>query len=217
MLTVAGDIVGITLLSLLVCATSTLIATLIAVPVGVALGLREVGSQRLLRNILFTLYGLPPVLAGLLVFLLLSRSGPLGGLSLLYTPLGMVIAQVVVVTPIILGITMSVVATVERRVKETAFVLGADRWQLSVTVVRQAAAGIVTAVMVGFGRAISEVGAVFIVGGHIEGQTQVLTTTIITDISQADYGHAVSLGVILLVIAAIVYSFLYRLQERTMP
>jgi len=94
---------------------------------------------------------------------------------------------------------------------------GADRWQLSVTVVRQAAAGILTAVMVGFGRAISEVGAVFIVGGHIEGQTQVLTTTIITDISQAAYGHAVALGVILLVIAAVVYSLLYRLQERTMP
>jgi len=214
---VAGDILGVTLLSLLVCASSTLIATLIGVPLGVTLGLREFGGRRLLRNLLFTLYGLPPVLAGLLVFLLLSRGGPLGGLGLLFTPLGMVFAQVVVVTPIILGITMSVVATMERRVKETALALGADRRQLSTTVLREAAAGILTAVMVGFGRAISEVGAVFIVGGHIEGQTQVLTTTIITDISQAEYGHAIALGVILLAIAAVVYSLLYRLQERTLP
>lgn len=213
----AGDPLAIAGLSLLVSATSTLLSACIAVPLGVALGLREVGSQRLLRNLVFTLYGLPPVLAGLLVFLLLSRDGPLGSLRLLYTPLGMVLAQVVVVAPIMLGITMSVVATVERRVKETALVLGADRRQLSMTVLREAYAGIVTAVMVGFGRAISEVGAVFIVGGHIEGNTQVLTTTIITDIRQAEYAHAMLIGVILLVIAATVYSFLYRLQERAMP
>jgi len=216
-LTLAGDIAAITLLSVFISGTSTLVATAIAVPLGVTLGLREVGSQRLLRNILFTLYGLPPVLAGLLVFLLLSRAGPLGSLGLLFTPLGMVFAQVVVVTPIILGVTMSVVATVERRVKETALVLGADRRQLSITVLREAAAGILTAVMVGFGRAISEVGAVFIVGGHIETRTQVLTTTIITDIQQAEFGHATLLGVILLVIAGVVYSLLYRLQERTLP
>jgi len=216
-LTLAGDILQITALSLLVAGTSTLVATLIAVPIGTVLGLREVGSARLLRNILFTLYGLPPVLAGLLVFLLLSRAGPLGPLRLLYTPLGMVIAQVVIVTPIILGITMSVVSTVERRVKDTAFVLGADRYQLSITVLREAAAGVITAIIVGFGRAISEVGAVFIVGGHIEGQTQVLTTTIITDVAQAEYGHAVALGVILLLLAAVIYSLLYRIQERTLP
>lgn len=212
----AGDIVQVTALSLLVSGTSTLVATLIGVPIGTLLGLREVGSGRLLRNILFTLYGLPPVLAGLLVFLVLSKAGPLGPLRLLYTPLGMVVAQVVIVTPIILGITMSVVSTVERRVKDTAFVLGADRYQLSVTVLREAAAGVMTAIMVGFGRAISEVGAVFIVGGHIEGQTQVLTTTIITDIGQAEYTHAVALGVILLAIAAVIYSLLYRFQERTL-
>lgn len=213
----AGDIFQITLLSLYVSGSSTLVATAIAVPIGITLGLREVGSQRLLKNILFTLYGLPPVLAGLLVFLLLSRGGPLGFLGLLYTPIGMVIAQVVVVTPIILGVTMSVVASVERRVKETAFVLGADRRQLRLTVVREAASGVLTAVMVGFGRAISEVGAVFIVGGHIEGQTQVLTTTIITDVQQAAYAHAVTLGAILLIVGGIVYSLLFRLQERTLP
>ncbi len=212
----AGDIVEITLLSLFVSGTSTLVATAIAVPVGIALGLREVGSQRLLRNILFTLYGFPPVLAGLLVFLILSRGGPLGFLGLLFTPLGMVIAQVVVVTPIVLGITMSVVATVEAKIKDTSVVLGADSGQLRATVMREAAAGILTAVMVGFGRAISEVGAVFIVGRHIEGQTQVLTTTIITDIEQAAYSHAIAIGIILLLIAGLVYSLLYRLQERTL-
>ena len=213
----AGDIVGITLLSLLVSGSSTLVATVIAVPLGTFLGLREIGSARLLRTILFTLYGLPPVLAGLLIYLLLSRGGPLGFLGLLYTPLGMVFAQTLVVTPIILGITTSVVSSVERRVKDTAFVLGADDRQLQVTVIREAAAGVLTAVMVGFGRAISEVGAVFIVGGHIEGQTQVLTTTIMTDIQQAQNGHAVVLGVILLVLGGLIYYLLYRLQERTLP
>jgi tungstate transport system permease protein len=211
---VAGDIVQITVLSLFVSGTSTLVATLIAVPAGTYLGLREHGGLRLLRNILFTLYGLPPVLAGLLVLLLLSRSGPLGPLGLLYTPLGMIIAQVVIVTPIILGITMSVVATVERRVKDTAFVLGADKAQLSDTVIRESAAGVLTAVMVGFGRAISEVGAVYIVGGHLEGHTQVLTTTIITDVEQGAYPQAIVLGAILLVIGGLVYFLLYRLQER---
>jgi len=214
---VAGDIVGITLLSLLVSGSSTFVATLIAVPLGTFLGLREIGSARLLRTILFTLYGLPPVLAGLLIYLLLSRGGPLGFLGLIYTPLGMVFAQTLVVTPIILGITTSVVSSVERRVKETAFVLGADDRQLQVTVIKEAAAGVLTAVMVGFGRAISEVGAVFIVGGHIEGQTQVLTTTIMTDIQQAQNGHAVALGVILLVLGGLIYYLLYRLQERTLP
>ena len=213
----AGDIVGITLLSLLVSGSSTFVATLIAVPLGTFLGLREIGSARLLRTILFTLYGLPPVLAGLLIYLLLSRGGPLGFLGLIYTPLGMVFAQTLVVTPIILGITTSVVSSVERRVKETAFVLGADDRQLQVTVIKEAAAGVLTAVMVGFGRAISEVGAVFIVGGHIEGQTQVLTTTIMTDIQQAQNGHAVALGVILLVLGGLIYYLLYRLQERTLP
>ena len=213
----AGDIVGITLLSLLVSGSSTLVATVIAVPLGTFLGLREIGSARLLRTILFTLYGLPPVLAGLLIYLLLSRGGPLGFLGLLYTPLGMVLAQTLVVTPIILGITTSVVSSVERRVKDTAFVLGADDRQLQVTVIKEAAAGVLTAVMVGFGRAISEVGAVFIVGGHIEGQTQVLTTTIMTDIQQAQNGHAVVLGVILLVLGGLIYYLLYRLQERTLP
>ncbi len=213
----AGDILQITLLSLFVSGTSTLVSTVIAVPAGTFLGLREHGSIRLLRNIVFTLYGLPPVLAGLLVLLLLSKSGPLGPLGLLYTPLGMIIAQIVIVTPIVLGVTMSVVATAERRIKETAFVLGADRRQLSTTVLRESAAGVVTAVMVGFGRAISEVGAVYIVGGHLEGHTQVLTTTIITDVEQANYGQAIVLGVILLVIAAAVYFLLYRLQEKAMP
>lgn len=213
----AGDILQITLLSLFVSGTSTLVSTVIAVPVGTALGLREHGGIRLLRNIVFTLYGLPPVLAGLLVLLLLSKSGPLGPLGLLYTPMGMIIAQVVIVTPIILGVTMSVVATAERRIKETAFVLGADRRQLSTTVLRESTAGVLTAVMVGFGRAISEVGAVYIVGGHLEGHTQVLTTTIITDVEQANYPQAIVLGAILLAIAAAVYFLLYRLQERAMP
>jgi len=157
---------------------------------------------------------MPPVLAGLLVYLLLSTSGPLGILGWLYTPVGMVLAQVLIVTPIVAGVTYSAVSSVGRDVKDAARSLGARGWALAATVIEEARLGVLTAIMVGFGRAISEVGAVLIVGGNIRGSTRVLTTAIVLETSRGNFTEAVALGGILLGIGFVIFLFLYRTQQQ---
>lgn len=157
---------------------------------------------------------MPPVLAGLLVYLLLSKEGPLGVLSALFTPAGMVLAQVLIVTPIVTGVTYSAVASVGRDVKDAARGLGARGWSLASTVVQEARLGVLTAVMVGFGRAISEVGAVLIVGGNIQGSTRVLTTAIVLETSRGNFAEAIALGFILLAAAFGIFLVLYWIQQR---
>ncbi len=181
---------------------------------GAFLALRKFRGRNLVRTIAFTFYGFPPVLAGLLVFLLLSRGGPLGFLGFLFTPIGMIIAQSVIVTPIVTGITISAVMAVEKRLHETALTLGANERQWRTTALHDARAGVVTAVMVGFGRAISEIGTVLIVGGNIRGQTRVLTTAIALETSQAHYVEATVFGIILFVIAFVFFIALARLQAK---
>jgi len=200
-------------LSLFVAGTSTLIGAVLGVPLGTMIALRRFRGRNFVRTLAFTFYGFPPVLAGLLVYLVLSHSGPLGFLGWLYTPLGMILAQAVLVVPIVAGVTISAVQVVERRLHETALTLGADERQWRSTAVHEARLGVLTAIMVGFGRAISEVGAVLIVGGNIAGQTRVLTTAIVLDTSEANYLEATVLGIILFVIAFIVFAALQRLQS----
>ena len=200
-------------LSLLVAGTSTLIGAVLGVPLGSVIALKKFPGRNFVRTLAFTFYGFPPVLAGLLVYLLLSRSGPLGSLGWLFTPLGMVIAQAVLVVPIVTGVTISAVQVVEKRLHETALTLGADDRQWRSTAIHEARLGVLTAIMVGFGRAISEVGAVLIVGGNIAGQTRVLTTAIVLDTSEANYLEATILGVILFVLAFIVFAVLQRLES----
>lgn len=200
-------------LSLLVAGTSTLIGAVLGVPMGTLIALRNFPGRNFVRTLAFTFYGFPPVLAGLLVYLLLSRSGPLGFLGWLFTPIGMILAQAVLVVPIVTGVTISAVQVVEKRLHETALTLGADDRQWRATAVHEARLGVLTAIMVGFGRAISEVGAVLIVGGNIAGQTRVLTTAIVLDTSEANYLEATILGVILFVLAFIVFAALQRLQS----
>ncbi len=199
-------------LSLFVAGTSTLIGAVLGVPLGTMIALRRFRGRNFVRTLAFTFYGFPPVLAGLLVYLVLSHSGPLGFLGWLYTPLGMILAQAVLVVPIVAGVTISAVQVVEKRLHETALTLGADERQWRSTAVHEARLGVLTAIMVGFGRAISEVGAVLIVGGNIAGQTRVLTTAIVLDTSEANYLEATVLGIILFVIAFIVFAALQRLQ-----
>jgi len=200
-------------LSLFVAGTSTLIGAVLGVPLGTMIALRRFRGRNFVRTLAFTFYGFPPVLAGLLVYLVLSHSGPLGFLGWLYTPLGMILAQAVLVVPIVAGVTISAVQVVEKRLHETALTLGADERQWRSTAVHEARLGVLTAIMVGFGRAISEVGAVLIVGGNIAGQTRVLTTAIVLDTSEANYLEATVLGIILFVIAFIVFAALQRLQS----
>ena len=200
-------------------ASSTGISALLGIPLGTWLALREEARGRgptrtLAKAVVFTLYGMPPVLAGLLTYLLLSNEGPLGFLGWLFTPAGMILAQVFIVTPIISGVTYSAISSVGRDVKDAARSLGARGWPLAATVIREAQLGVVTAIMVGFGRAISEVGAVLIVGGNIRGSTRVLTTAIVLETSRGDFTEAIALGVILLIIGFAIFVVLYRVQQR---
>jgi tungstate transport system permease protein len=209
-----SEILQIVGLSILVSGTSTLIGSVVGVPLGVLVALRKFRGRNFVRTVAFTFYGFPPVLAGLLVFLILSRGGPLGLLGFLFTPIGMILAQSVIVMPIVMGITISAMMTVEKRLHDTSLALGANERQWRTTALHDARVGVFTAVMVGFGRAISEVGTVLIVGGNIRGQTRVLTTAIVLEISQAHYLEATIFGIILFVIAFAVFAFLQRLQAK---
>ncbi len=214
----ADELLQTAALSLYLAASSTAIASLLGVPLGAILALREERGRRpalsVAKAIVFTLYGMPPVLAGLLVYLLLSNEGPLGALGLLFTPAGMILAQVLIITPIVTGVTYSAVASVGRDVKDAARTLGARGWPLTATVVQEARLGVLTAIMVGFGRAISEVGAVLIVGGNIRGSTRTLTTAIVLETSRGNFAVAVGLGAVLLAIAFGIFLLLWRVQER---
>jgi tungstate transport system permease protein len=161
-----------------------------------------------------TFMGLPPVVVGLFVYLLLSRSGPFGPLQLLYTPSAMIIVQLIMAIPIVTGITLSSANGVEKSIKETAISLGASRIRLILVVLREARFGILTAVITSFGAAISEVGGIMIAGGDIRWHTRVLTTAVVLATRKGEYGMAIALGIILLFTAFLVNLFLNRLQQR---
>ncbi|MFW5945448.1 MAG: ABC transporter permease [Candidatus Natronoplasma sp.] len=210
----ASDIVHVTLLSIFVSVSATLLASVMAVPLGTIMGLRKFRGKEVIRTVTYTLYGFPPVVAGLLIYLMLSRQGPLGSLNLLFTPTAMVLAQMVLVFPIVTGLTMSSVSEVAKDAKETAMTLGASRWQTAKTVLNEARIGVISAVMVGFGRAIAEVGAVIIVGGNIKWHTRVLTTAIVLETRRGNFEYALMLGAILLFVALLVFFVLKRYQDK---
>jgi len=210
----AADLLHVTLLSMFVSVSATLLASAMAVPLGTIMGLREFRGKEVVRTVTYTLYGFPPVVAGLLIYLMLSRQGPLGSLNLLFTPTAMILAQMVLVFPIVTGLTMSSVSEVAKDVKETAMTLGADRWQTAKTVLNEARIGVISAVMVGFGRAIAEVGAVIIVGGNIKWHTRVLTTAIVLETRRGNFEYALVLGVVLLSVALMVFLVLKRYQDK---
>ncbi len=209
-----AEIIHITLLSIFVSISATLLASAMAVPLGTIMGLHKFRGKEIIRTITYTLYGFPPVVAGLIIYLMLSREGPLGSLNLLFTPTAMILAQMVLVFPIVTGLTMSSVSDVAKDVKETAMTLGADRWQTAKTVLNEARVGVISAVMVGFGRAIAEVGAVIMVGGNIRWHTRVLTTAIVLETRRGNFQYALILGGILLSVALIVFFVLKRYQDK---
>lgn len=208
-----SDTASITLLTLQVSGASTLIASLVGIPLGARLGLRR--SRRRLPFLVFThtFYGMPPVIMGLAVYLLLSKAGPLGDLGLLFTPVAMVIAQTLLLLPIVIGFTASAVASVPPQAAETARSLGADERQAVRAVMAEARPQLVHTILVAFGRAISEVGAVIIVGGNIAGRTRVLTTSIVLETETGDFWLAMTLGAILLGLALAVSALMTRFQE----
>jgi tungstate transport system permease protein len=211
---VRPELLIIVALTLRVTGAALLIACLVGVPLGAMLGLVRFRGQRFVTLALYTGMGLPPVVVGLFVYMLMSRAGPLGGLHWLFTPAAMVVAQAVIAFPLVAGLTMSAVAGVDRAVHSQVFALGASRWQNAWTVVREARVGVTAAIVAAFGAVISEVGAVMLVGGNIEGQTRVLTTAIVLYTRQGDFAMAMALGIVLITVAFAANLLLLRLQGR---
>lgn len=181
---------------------------LIGIPCGAFLGLYSFPGRRLFVILVFTCMGLPPVLIGVIVYILLSKYGLLGFLQLLFTPEAMIIAQSILVIPIITGLTMSAVQARERTYWETAKSLGAAPLQLVWTILKEAKSGIWSGISTAYGRAISEVGAVMLVGGNIEHETRVMTTAIILETRKGSFDVALQIGIVLLLISFIFNSFL---------
>jgi tungstate transport system permease protein len=190
------------------------LSTLIGVPLGAWLGLTRSRLRGPLSVLIYTGMGLPPVVVGLVVYLLLSRSGPLAFLEWLFTPNAMVLAQVILALPLVTGITMSAVAAVPADLFAQVHSLGASRWQTRWAVLREARIGVFLAVAVAFGRSISEVGAVMMVGGNIHNHTRVLTTAIVLETGNGRFGLALALGGWLLALALLVNIAIVRLQGR---
>jgi len=193
-------LVAIVELSLRVSLTATLLSACIGLPIGAAIAVGSFGGRRALTVILNTLMGLPPVVVGLVVYLLLSRAGPLGELGILFTPTAMVIAQTILIAPIVAALSRQVVADAWGEYREQLASLGAGTASAALTLLWDTRFSLATVLLAGFGRAVAEVGAVMIVGGNIDGVTRVMTTTIALETSKGDLPLALALGIVLLVI-----------------
>jgi len=200
-------------LSLEVSLSAVAIATAIALPLGAAIAVKNFRWRQAVIVILNSLMGLPPVVVGLLVYLLLSRAGPLGELGLLFTPPAMVIAQTILIVPIIAALARQAVGDAWREYQDQLRSLGASGLGAAFTLVWDIRFSLVTAVLAGLGRASAEVGAVMIVGGNIEGVTRVMTTTIALETSKGDLPLALSLGVILVTLVLLLNAAAYTLKE----
>lgn len=195
------ELLRIILLSLQVSGSALVAATLLGLPVGACLALRRVPLRGLMISLLNTGMGLPPVAVGLFLYLLLSRSGPLGFIGLLYTPAAMVIAQAILAFPIVAALSQAAIAGVDPIIRQAAVTLGATPFQESLAVVREARYAIVAGILAGLGRVMAEVGAIIIVGGNIAGYTRVMTTTIALETDKGNFELAIALGIILLAIS----------------
>ena len=200
-------------LSLVVSGMAVFIAALLGIPTGAWLGLRTFRGLRGITAVIYTGMGLPPVVVGLIVFILLSRQGILGGLDWLFTPQAMIFSQTILAIPLIVGVTMTAVRGVGKDLRIQLKALGATDAQILRTVLSEARFGVIVGLVAGFGAAISEVGAVMLVGGNIEGQTRVLTTAIVLETRQGHFDLALALGIILLLLAFMTNALAVRLQS----
>jgi len=205
---------GIIVLSLKVSGSALVISTAIGLPAGAVLGLKRFPGRDLAISGVNTLMGLPPVVVGLFVYLLLSRKGPLGFMGLLYSPTAMVVAQTILALPIVTALCHSAIRNVDPIIRQAARTLGATPGQETLAVIREARYGILSAVIAAFGRVMAEVGAILIVGGNIAGYTRVMTTTIALETDKGNFELALALGIILLTIAFIVNAALHGVQQR---
>ncbi len=208
-----GKLLSIVGLSLQVSLTAVFLAACLGLPIGAAVAVGRFPGRKPLTVILNGMMGLPPVVIGLLVYLLLSRAGPLGALGLLFTPTAMVIAQVVLITPIIAALSRQIVADAWRDYEEQLRSLGASTPRAALTLLVDTRFSLSTAVLAGLGRAVAEVGAVMIVGGNIDGVTRVMTTSIALETSKGDLPLALALGFILISIVLILNALAHALRE----
>lgn len=196
-------------LSLFVSTFATVIASIVFVPVGVYLGIQKFRYKKMLSRLIYTSMSIPTVIIGLVVALILSRRGPFGSLKLLYTPKAMIIAQIVLVVPLILGLTYNLAKSRGPIIRSTSLTLGGKKKDTVILIIKELRVDIMVNIATAFSRAISEVGAVMIVGGNIKGHTRVMTTTISMMNSMGDYPTAIALGTILLMISFVIHSLIY--------
>ena len=188
-------------LTMRVSGSALLFSMLVGVPLGSFLGLRRFRGHGMITALLYTGMGLPPVVVGLFVYLMLSRSGPFGSLGWLFTPRAMIVAQTVISFPLISGFTMASVQGVDPDLRRQLRSLGATDWQVTRAILNEARTGVIVAIVAGFGSIISEVGAVMLVGGNIDGATRVLTTAIVLETRKGQFALAIALGIILLALS----------------
>ena len=212
----AGDreIIEITLRTLGISSAATAIALVIGIPLGAVLALRRFWGRGLIVASVNTGMGMPPVVVGLVVALFLWRTGPLGGLNLIYTPYAMVIAQLLLSLPLVVGFSLASIQSVNPRLIGQMWAMGANRWQVLWLLIRETRLGLLAAVMAGFGAAISEVGASMQVGGNLVGETRVLTTATVLETSRGNFEVAIALSLVLVVLAFLVNLVLTAVQQR---
>ncbi|MBE3038536.1 MAG: ABC transporter permease [Chloroflexi bacterium] len=208
------DVWEVTLLSIKVSGLATLISLLIGLPFGTLLALSKFPGRSVLLTLINTGMALPPVVVGLAVAMTLWRSGPLGGLHLIYTPAAIIIAQVIIAAPVVTGLTAAALQALDPRLRLQLLGLGASRLQMVLSIWREARLPLLAALMAGFGSVISEVGASMMVGGNIRHQTRVLTTAIVLETNKGEFTSAIALGILLLLITFLINFALTWIQQR---
>jgi tungstate transport system permease protein len=211
------EVMGITWLSLKVSGIATLVSLVLGISVGSVIALTQFPGRRIAVSLVNTGMGLPPVVVGLFVSIMLWRSGPLGFLEILSTPTAIIVAQTVIATPIVMGITLAAMQQLPKKLRLQILALGATRLQMVWILIKEAKLPLMAAVMAGFGGVISEVGASIMVGGNIKGYSRVLTTATVMETSRGNFDIAIALGIILLLLAFIINYVLTRIQQRERP
>jgi tungstate transport system permease protein len=208
------ELLGIIFLSIYVSGAAMFIATALGLPLSALISFKKLPAGGLLISLMNTFMGLPPVVVGLFLYLLLSRSGPMGFLGLLYTPPAMIIAQAILAFPIVVSLCHSAIVNVDPLIRQASATLGATPLQVSVTVGKEARYGIMSGIIAAFGRLMAEVGAILIVGGNIAGYTRVMTTTIALETDKGNFELALALGIILLTLSLLINFMLHIVQRK---
>jgi tungstate transport system permease protein len=217
LITFDPEVMRITFLSLQVSGSATLISLFFGISIGTTVALSKFPGRRIVVSLINTGMGLPPVVVGLFVTIFLWRNGPLGFLGVLYTPGAMIIAQTVIATPIVMGITLAAIQQLPQKLRLQILALGATRIQMVWILIKEARLPLLAAVMAGFGGVISEVGASIMVGGNIKGYSRVLTTATVMETSRGNFEIAIALGIILLLLAYFINLILTQIQQRERP